>query len=85
MGQDIETPRQIPLRTLPFGSEQIISPTYTAPQPPTSGNAAEPAPTQSIEEPSYTGPSAAWEKEEAVPTQETPAPPSEEEKDVLET
>ncbi|KIN05983.1 glycosyltransferase family 8 protein [Oidiodendron maius Zn] len=101
LGQDIEPPRQIPLRPLLFGSEQITSPTYTAQHPPTSGKAAEPAPTQSVEElggkavepapiqsmeePSYKGPSAAWEKEEAVLAQETPAPPSEEEKDVLET
>ena len=117
LGQDIEPPRQIPLRSLPFGSEQITSPTYTARHPPTSGKAAEPAPTKSVEEPggkaaeptpiqsmeepggkaaepapiqpmeepSYKGPSAAWEKEEAILAQETPAPPSEEEKDVLET
>jgi glycogenin glucosyltransferase len=41
--------------------------------------------TTPIEEPSYKGPSAAWEKDEAILTQETPAAPSEEEKDVLET
>jgi glycogenin len=73
------------LRPLPFGTEQITSPTYKAPQPPTSGKAAEPEPTPSIEEPSYKEPPATWEKEEAVLTQETPAPPSEEKKDMLET
>ncbi|KAI9645892.1 glycogenin glucosyltransferase [Ciborinia camelliae] len=38
-----------------------------------------------IEEPSYHGPGAAWEKNESYSTRETPLPPSEEEKDVLET
>ncbi|QSZ30533.1 hypothetical protein DSL72_000087 [Monilinia vaccinii-corymbosi] len=38
-----------------------------------------------IEEPSYHGPGAAWEKDENYATRETPLLPSEEEKDVLET
>jgi len=39
----------------------------------------------SMAKPSYRGPSAAWEKDETFPVEETPMPPSEEEKDVLET
>jgi glycogenin glucosyltransferase len=85
LGSDTGSPREIPLRSLPFGSERITSPTYKAPRPPASSSAAEPAPTQPIAEPAYQGPSATWEKDETFPTQETPAPPSEEEKDVLET
>lgn len=101
LGEDTKVPRRIPLRPLPFGSEEITSPTYVAPHPRTSDKAttetatvvagkateqvAEPTPTSPIEVPSYKGPSAAWEKDEAIPIQETPAPPSEEEKDVLET
>ncbi|RAL68717.1 hypothetical protein DID88_007420 [Monilinia fructigena] len=38
-----------------------------------------------IEEPSYHGPGAAWEKNENYATKETPLLPSEEEKDILET
>jgi glycogenin len=56
-----------------------------APQPQTTEKDAEATPSQPIEKPSYKGPSTAWEKEETIPTQETPLPPSEEEKDVLET
>lgn len=46
------------------------------------GMSAEGEPT-AIAEPSYAGPSTAWEKGEDVPLQETPLPPTEEEKDVL--
>lgn len=38
-----------------------------------------------IQEPSYTGPGAAWEKGEDVPLMETPMPPTEHEMDVLQT
>ena len=38
-----------------------------------------------IAQPSYTGPGAAWEKGEDMPSYETPALATEEEKDVLET
>lgn len=38
-----------------------------------------------IMEPAYTGPGLAWEKGEEVPLRETPALPTEEERDVLET
>ena len=38
-----------------------------------------------IPEPAYTGPGAAWEKDENIPIMETPALPSEEELDVLNT
>jgi glycogenin glucosyltransferase len=74
------------MRPLPYGSEGVISPTYVA-QVPISGAATAPgsAPRITIEEPSYQGPSAAWEKDETFPTYETPMPASEEERDVLET
>lgn len=38
-----------------------------------------------IAEPSYAGPGSAWEKGEDVPLQETPVPPTEEERDALES
>lgn len=38
-----------------------------------------------IPEPSYQGPGAAWEKGEDVPLRETPALPTEQERDVLDT
>jgi glycogenin glucosyltransferase len=38
-----------------------------------------------MEEPSYKGPGVMFEKGEDYPTQETPALPSQEEEDVLET
>lgn len=89
LGEETAAPRHIPLRPLPFGSEQITSPTYVAPRPRTSEKTTVPASSHNIadpvEEPSYKGPSAAWEKDEEILTQETPMPPSEEEKDVLET
>jgi glycogenin glucosyltransferase len=37
-----------------------------------------------MEEPSYHGPSAMWEKDETFPIKETPARATEEEKDALE-
>lgn len=57
-------------RSLPFGSEA----------PAASGSAS-----SGILEPSYHGPGAAWEKDEAYLQQSTVMPPSEEERDVLET
>lgn len=72
--------RDIPMRPLPYGSEGVISPTYVA-QAPIASNAGS---TPGRDEASYKGPSAAWEKDETFPTQETPLPPSEEEQDVLE-
>jgi len=80
------TMREIPMRPLPYGSEGVTSPTYV-PQGPKNGGTtvSESTPRTTIEEPSYHGPSAAWEKDETYPTFETPMPPSEEEKDVLDT
>jgi hypothetical protein len=110
-------PREIPTRPLPFGSEDVRSPTYVAPGPPVfspkpvkpvTGTSpvnrileAEPevtAPRESAETtatpqhqahgvlaPSYRGPGAAFEKGEDIPTFETPALPTEEDRDVLET
>jgi glycogenin glucosyltransferase len=80
------TTREIPMRPLPYGSEGVTSPTYV-PQGPKNGGIAtsESTPRATIEEPSYHGPSAAWEKDETFPTHETPLPPSEEERDVLDT
>jgi glycogenin glucosyltransferase len=78
--------REIPMRPLPYGSETVTSPTYVAQGPSGGRGAPESIPrTNEIEEPSYHGPSAAWEKDETFPSQMTEALPSEEEKDVLET
>lgn len=97
----------LPSRPLPFGSEDLTSPTYVAhsakvlsPQPVkgsessslvrgiVSEEEATPrtsASGQPIEEPSYHGPGAMFEKGEDYPLQETPMPPTEEERDILET
>ena len=90
LGADGSPAREIPMRPLPYGSEGVTSPTYVA-QVPKNGEAAgsetkaESTPRTTIEEPSYGGPSASWEKDETYPTFETPMLPSEEEKDVLDT
>lgn len=62
-------------RSLPFGSEDIMA--HGGSMPAGSGSA--------ILEPSYHGPGAAWEREEAYLQHSTAMPPSEEERDVLET
>lgn len=77
LGNDSLPAREIPLRPLPYGSEGVKSPTYEAQ---TSGSASR---TPTIAEPSYSGPGAAWDKDEQVLTQETPMKPSEEELDAL--
>jgi len=109
-------PREIPTRPLPFGSEDIRSPTYVAqsavlsPQPvksprsvqsllvgsdqaaatprsapETAAASSGPIP-ETIPEPSYRGPGAAWEKDENMPDHGVkPALPTDEERDVLET
>jgi glycogenin len=106
---------ELPTRPLPFGSEDLTSPTYVAqaakvlsPQPVkgsesssmlrgivsedeatprTSGGQPATASTarHSIPEPSYHGPGAMFEKGEDYPLHETTMPPTEEERDVLET
>lgn len=107
----------IPNRSLPFGSDAIISPTYAArsasvhsPKPVkapgvgprgildgsyddnganarvSESSAKYPQPPSStVQEASYRGPGAAWDKDEAYPQRWPAMPPSEEEKDVLET
>jgi hypothetical protein len=120
--QEEEERHEIPSRPLPFGSENVSSPTYVAAGPPTVVSptpvkphtgaspvnrilAAAPeimpselqaAPrtvttqedgrgSSGIPAPSYGGPGPAFEKGEDIPTFETPMPPTEEERDVLET
>jgi glycogenin glucosyltransferase len=81
------TDRDIPQRSLPYGSEGVKSPTYT-PQAPGQTSAADAeALSESVpmQQPSFQGPGSAWEKDETYLRRETPLPPSEEEKDVLET
>jgi uncharacterized membrane protein YgcG len=118
-----EEEREIPARPLPFGSENVRSPTYVAPRPPVpvvsptpvkphtgaspvnkilaaapeiiSAQERPPAAAATttttwgsanpIARPSYQGPGVAFEKGEDIPTRETPALPTEEERDVLET
>ncbi|KAK0635269.1 hypothetical protein B0T17DRAFT_36342 [Bombardia bombarda] len=101
--------REIPSRSLPFGSENARSPTYVAPSStvlspkPVKPDAATSSvrnimstghdetvehsarPTITVTEPSYRGPGVSFDKGEDYPTYETPALPTEEEKDVLET
>jgi len=84
-----ESGREIPTRPLPYGSEGVKSPTYVAPVPRSRKTGASAAQSTTdtnikVEQPSYTGPSAMWEKGETFPTQETPLGASEEEKDALE-
>ena len=79
-----EGAREIPTRSLPYGSEGVVSPTYV-PQLPGATAKDESTTPRTVTEPSYHGPSAQFEKGETYPTHETPLPPSEEEKDVLET
>lgn len=83
-----EGSHNIPTRPLPYGSEGVKSPTYNEPHaasivPTTCSQATIPAPATMIQEPSYMGPGAAWEKDETYLDHETPLGPSEEEKDVL--
>lgn len=90
LGKDDSPAREIPMRPLPYGSEGVTSPTYIAQVPLSSGakdsaSGSGSTPRTTIEEPSYTGPGAMWEKDETFPIKETPAGASEEEKDVLET
>ncbi|KAM0625838.1 hypothetical protein ACHAQF_008056 [Verticillium nonalfalfae] len=106
--------REIPTRSLPFGSEGVVSNAHGAqqssnvvlsPQPVKGGTTAsimrsmgaeqdaatthrdismEPLTTGlSIEEPSYSGPGATWEKGGDAPVRETPLLPTDEELDVL--
>lgn len=62
-------------RLLPSGSEDIKA----------HGEATSSAPGGGIFEPSYHGPGAAWEKDEGYLQHSTAMPPSEEERDALET
>lgn len=82
LGAD-ESGREIPTRPLPYGSEGVKSPTYVAPVPPSQKTGAS-ITIKNIEQPSYTGPSAMWEKGETYPTSEPALGASEEEKDALE-
>lgn len=103
----------LPSRAVPFGSEELTSPTYVAqssqvlsPQPVkgsasssivrgivseeeatpgTSANSSATTPSDAIAKPSYSGPGAEFEKGESYAKQSTPAPPTEEERDVLDT
>jgi hypothetical protein len=97
--------RDIPDRSLPYGSEGVISPTYVAqsaggvvlsPQPVkgstttsmvrSMGGDGEPSTagaTPGIAEPSYHGPGTAWERGENIATFETPALPTDEDRDVF--
>jgi glycogenin glucosyltransferase len=80
-----EPAREIPMRPLPFGSENVRSPTYVAQAPASGAAASESVPRTTIQEPSYHGPGALWEKDDNAMTYSTPEPATEEEKDVLDT
>ncbi|PVH85107.1 glycosyltransferase family 8 protein [Cadophora sp. DSE1049] len=83
LGTDGSPAREIPLRPLPYGSEGVVSPTYVAQAPPSGRTGSEEVPRTTMEEPSYHGPGAMWEKDETFPSKETPLGPSEEERDVI--
>ncbi|KAI3536543.1 glycosyl transferase family 8 [Colletotrichum abscissum] len=91
--------REIPKRSLPFGSERVFPPTYVAQS--SKGVVLSPQPVKGsattsvlrnlggeqaqIQEPAYQGPGTAWERGEGAPLWETPALPMEEQRDVLDT
>ncbi|KAK1717212.1 family 8 glycosyl transferase [Colletotrichum lupini] len=91
--------REIPKRSLPFGSERVFPPTYVAQS--SKGVVLSPQPVKGsattsvlrnlggeqaqIQEPAYQGPGTAWERGEGAPLWETPAFPMEEQRDVLDT
>ncbi|KAL2074448.1 hypothetical protein VTL71DRAFT_8226 [Oculimacula yallundae] len=83
LGSDDGLAREIPLRPLPYGSEGVTSPTYVAQGPPSERSGQEEVPRTKIEEPSFHGPSAMFEKDETFPSKGTPLAPSEEERDIL--
>lgn len=79
-----DAPPELPSRSLPYGSEGVKSPSYV-----TQHASAEPTtdstPRTQIEEPSFQGPGALFEKGETFPSKSTPEPATEEEMDVLDT
>lgn len=80
-----EAPPELPSRSLPYGSEGVKSPTYVAQHASGESAASDSTPRTHIEEPSFQGPGALFEKGETFPSKMTPEPATEEEKDVLET
>lgn len=75
--------REIPNRPLPFGSEMVKSPTQSEkPAPPAQSELSRKS---EIEQPSFSGPGATWEKDEGLPASTPHFGASEEEKDILET
>ncbi len=86
LGLEGASTREIPSRNLPYGVERVVSPTYVT-QGPSSGETGSGTTlrTVKIDEPSYQGPGAMWERDETFPVTETEFGPSEEERDVLET
>ncbi|KAI9735333.1 MAG: glycogenin glucosyltransferase [Claussenomyces sp. TS43310] len=87
--------REIPTRPLPFGSEGVRSPKAIVVQLPlkqsplpggpgaSDASKAVPGSATTMEQPSFTGPGAMWERDESYPTRETPMPPNEDERDIL--
>lgn len=85
--------REIPTRSLPYGSEGVVSPSYESQAPSggtassaasASASASASAPLATLQ-PSYKGPSPSFERDETFPSQSTPEPATEEELDVLQT
>ncbi|KAK0113131.1 glycogenin glucosyltransferase [Cadophora gregata] len=70
LGTDGSPAREIPLRPLPYGSEGVVSPTYVAQAPPSGRTDLNDVPRTAVEEPSYHGPGAMWEKDETFPSNE---------------
>jgi glycogenin glucosyltransferase len=73
--------REIPMRSLPYGSEGVRSPTYV-PQGP-SGSSTVPGAQSTQEQPSFTGRGPVWEKDETFPSHSTPLGGNEAELDAL--
>jgi hypothetical protein len=82
-----ESVREIPSRSLPYGSEGIKqSPTYVA-QSPVSGNSSvkslEDSTPRAVQQPHFDGPPVLHEKGETYATKATPEPATEEELDAM--
>ncbi|CZT49234.1 related to glycogenin-2 beta [Rhynchosporium secalis] len=86
LGGDQSPPREIPLRPLPYGSEGVVSPTYVAQAPPSGTSGSEETPRTKIEEPSFHGPGALFDKDDRFSSKgstQAPLGPSEGERDAL--
>lgn len=95
LGKELgEGSKNIPRRSLPFGSEGVeasspatspkgISPPGSTTNLPAQAGKPQAGSPSTMEKPNFTGPGVSWEKYEGFALQETPLGPSEEEKDAM--